>query len=69
MLQIDKANFTPFVLSTTGGLAPEATAFTKRLAQKLSVKLNQSYSHVMGFLRKKRRIELSKNSFDGNLWF
>ena len=47
---------------TTCGLAPEASAFTKRLAQKLSVKLDQSYSHVMGFLRRKLRIELLKTT-------
>ena len=60
VLQVEKANFTPFVLSTTGGIAPEATAFTKRLAQKLSQKLDQSYSSIMGYLRRKLRIELLK---------
>ena len=39
-----------------------ATAFLKRLAQKLSTKLNQSYPNVMGYLRRKLRFELLKTT-------
>ena len=62
IIQVEKANFSPFVVSTTGGIAPEATAFLKRLAQKLSTKLNQSYPNVMGYLRRKLRFELLKTT-------
>ena len=34
--EVEKSNFTPFVMSTTGGLAPEAANFIKRLSAKLS---------------------------------
>ena len=51
---------TPFVISTTGGMAPEADAFLKRLSQKLSTKLDQSYSNTVGYLHRKLRIELLK---------
>ena len=47
IIQVEKANFSPFVVSTIGGIAPEATAFLKRLGQKLSTKLNQSYPNIM----------------------
>ena len=42
------------------GMAPEADAFLKRLSQKLSTKLDQSYSNAVGYLRRKLRIELLK---------
>ncbi|KAL5253931.1 hypothetical protein ACHWQZ_G013632 [Mnemiopsis leidyi] len=62
VIQVEKANFSPFVMSTTGGIAPEATAFLKKLAQKLSAKLNQSYPNIMGYLRRKLRFELLKTT-------
>ena len=62
IIQVEKANFSPFVVSTTGGIAPEATSFLKRLAQKLSSKLNQSYPNIMGYLRRKLRFELLKTT-------
>ncbi|KAL5246565.1 hypothetical protein ACHWQZ_G018700 [Mnemiopsis leidyi] len=62
IIQVEKANFSPFVMSTTGGIAPEATAFLKKLAQKFSAKLNQSYPNIMGYLRKKLRFELLKTT-------
>ncbi|KAL5261580.1 hypothetical protein ACHWQZ_G007326 [Mnemiopsis leidyi] len=62
IIQVEKANFSPFVMSTNGGIAPEATAFLKKLAQKLSAKLNQSYPNIMGYLRRKLRFELLKTT-------
>ena len=60
VIEVEKSSFTPFVISTTGGMAPEADAFLKRLSQKLSTKLDQSYSNTVGYLRRKLRIELLK---------
>ena len=60
LTKFKKSSFTPFVISTTGGMAPEADAFLKRLSQKLSTKLDQSYSNTVGYLRRKLRIELLK---------
>ena len=59
---MEKGNFSPFVMSTTGGIAPEATAFLKRLAQKFSSKLNKFYPNIMGYLRRKLRFELLKTT-------
>ena len=39
------------MLTTGGGMAPEATVFYKRLARLLSEKRNESYSVVIGWLR------------------
>ena len=60
--EIEKANFTPFVMSTTGGLAPEASCFVKRLASKISQKLSQPYSSVLSYTRRKLRFELLKTT-------
>ena len=46
-------------MSTTEGIAPEASPF---LAQKLSAKLDKSYLNIMGYIRKKLRFELLKTT-------
>ena len=48
--QVERGTFTPLVMSTGGGLAREATAFYKRLANLLSEKREESYSVTMGWL-------------------
>ena len=50
VIQVKKSSFTPSVMSTTGGMAPEADAILKRLSQKLSTKLDQSYSNTVGYI-------------------
>ena len=49
--EIEHASFTLLVLSASGGLAKEATNFYKRLASKLAVKWDHSYSLTMNWLR------------------
>ena len=49
--EVEHASFTPVVLSATGGLAPEATTFYRRLASLLASKWNDEYCVVMGWLR------------------
>ena len=49
--EVERGSFTPLVLTTGGGMAPEATVFYKRLASLLSEKRNESYPVVMGWLR------------------
>ena len=65
VVRVEKGNFCPFVMSTTGGLAPEAACFVKRLSSKLSEKLSQSYPNVLGFVRRKLRFELLKTTLMG----
>ena len=36
--QVEKGSFTPFVMSTSGGLGAEAVLFIKRIAELISVK-------------------------------
>ena len=43
--------FTPLVFCVSGGMACEATIFYKRLAEQLSIKREEHYSVVMGWLR------------------
>ena len=47
----EHTSFTPLVLSATGGMANEATAFYKRLASHLANKWDQPYSTTMSWLR------------------
>ena len=49
--EVEHGVFTPLVLSTTGGMAREATTFYKRLADELSRKQDKQYSLVMGWIR------------------
>ena len=47
-------------MATTGGMSPECNAFFKRLAEKLSFKLDQNYSNVISFIRRRIRFDLLK---------
>ena len=58
VLDIEKAAFTPFVMSTTGGMATEATIFLKHLAEKISHRKDQRYSDVIAFMRRRLRFDL-----------
>jgi len=46
--EVEHASFTPLVLSTTGGLAHEATIFYKHLASLLSTKWGDHYAITLG---------------------
>ena len=48
--EIELASFTPIVMPATGGLAPEASTFYKRLASLLALKWGDEYCVVMGWL-------------------
>ena len=60
VLQIEKGSFTPLIFSTTGGMGAECNKFHKRVAELISLKRNESYSHVMNFIRTKIRFSLLK---------
>ena len=49
--EIKHASFTPLVLSTSRGLAKEATNFYKRLTSLLADKWDQPYSQTINWLR------------------
>ena len=49
--EVEHSSFTPLVLSATGGVAKEATAFYKRLASLLASKWDMPYSSTLCWLR------------------
>ena len=49
--EVERAAFTPLVLTTTGSTAKETAIFFKRLADQLADKRKDSYSTIMGWLR------------------
>ena len=61
IIQVEKGSFTPIVVSTFGGMGQEAESFHKRLAQLISEKRNESYSHVVNYIRTRLRFCLLKS--------
>ena len=53
ILEVEHALFTPLVLGTNGGMGKECRVFVKTLSEKLAKKLNDSYSTIISWLRKK----------------
>ena len=49
--EVERASFTPIVLSSTGGMGSMATTTYKHLASLLTDKWGTSYSQTMGWLR------------------
>ena len=46
-IQLEKGSFVPLVFTTTGGMAPEARRFIRRLAALIAAKTKEDYSQVM----------------------
>ena len=61
ILEVEKGSFTPLVFSCSGGAAPEATAFIKQLALKLSAKRRESYSATVSFIRRRIRFDILRS--------
>jgi hypothetical protein len=53
VMEVEHATFTPLVFTTTGVMSRECLIFHKALAEKLSVKRNETYKVVMRYLRVK----------------
>ena len=51
LYSIEHGSFTPLVFSACGGMGREATVVIKRLADALSVKRNECYSHTISWMR------------------
>ena len=49
--EIEHCSFTPLVFSTCGGMGREASVVVKRLADALATKRDESYSHVVCWMR------------------
>ena len=61
IIQVEKGSFTPIVVSTFGGMGQEAESFHKRLAQLIAEKRNETYSHVVNYIRTRLRFCLLKS--------
>ena len=62
VLQVEKGSFTPLVFSTSGGMGPECTKYHKRIAELVSIKRKEEYSHVMSYIRTKIRFCLLRST-------
>ena len=62
VINVEKATFTPLVFSTSGGMGIEATAFYKRVAERVDNKTLQRYSDVVSFIRRRLRFDLLKTT-------
>ena len=65
VIQVEKGSFTPVVFSTVGGMGPEAERFHKRLAVLIAEKRNETYSHVVNYIRTRLRFCLLKSILTG----
>ena len=61
VLNVEHGSFTPIVFSTTGGAGPEADKHHKRIAQLISLKKKEEYSHVINYIRTRLRFNLLRS--------
>ena len=60
--EVERATFTPLVMSTTGGMGRAATTFYKRLASMISEKQNTHYTQTINWIRCKLSFALLRAS-------
>ena len=60
--EVERATFTPLVMSTTGGMGRAATTFYKRLASMIGEKQNTHYTQTMNWIRCKLSFALLRAS-------
>ena len=61
VLQTEKASFTPLIYSTNGAMAPQSTAFHKRLASLIAEKKNEQYADIVNCMRTKISFSMLKS--------
>ena len=61
VLQLEKGSFVPLVFTTTGGMAPEARRFIRRLAALTAAKTKEDYSQVMCNIRTRLSIDIMRS--------
>ena len=61
VITVERGSFTPLIYTTFGGWGPQATRYHKRLAEKIAVKRNESYSHVLSHMRARIRFSLLRS--------
>ena len=65
VLQLEKGSFVPLVFTTTGGMAPEAKRFIKRLAAMISAKTKEDYSQVISNIRTRLSMDIMRSVLVG----
>ena len=55
-------SFTPLVMSATGGLAPAASVFYKKLASMIAMKRGHPYGMMMNLIRRRLAFSLLRSS-------
>ena len=61
VLQLEKGSFVPLVFTTTGGMAPEARRFIRRLAALIAAKTKEEYSQVMCNIRTRLSMDIMRS--------
>ena len=51
VMQVEQGTFTPLVFTVAGSMGPECSIFHKNLAEKLSNKTGEQYTHIMNYIR------------------
>ena len=59
--EVEKGTLSPLVFLTTGGAGPECSKVLKRLATLIANKREESYGHVVSYIRTKIRFSLLKS--------
>jgi len=62
VIDIEKSSFNPFVLTATGGMAPECNRVNKRLAEKIAEKCREPYASVITYVWTKLRFALLRST-------
>ena len=61
IINVEKSTFSPLVLSTHGGMAPESRSLFQRAAKLIAEKHKEQYSHVMSYISTKIRMAMLKS--------
>ena len=61
VLNVERGSFTPIILTTTGGIGPEANRHHKRIAQLMATKKRGEYSQIISYIRTRIRFNLLKS--------
>jgi hypothetical protein len=60
--EVEYGSFTPLVMSATGGLAPAASVFYKKLASMIAMKRGHPYSMMVNLIRRHLAFSLLRSS-------
>ena len=58
--QVEDGDFTPMIMSSSGGMGPEMVIALKHLAPFIALKRDEEYSQVMGYLRAMFTFEMTR---------